>query len=126
MAAASMHLWVRRLMLRQQGQPMTLSRTVHGAGPGLVTIDVTVMGFVSQYLPQGDLTDTRQATQVGVVRIGDEQCEILNDEIEREGWPGPPIRNDHLTFDGHTRIIKSVMNVNDGRLLIGWKLWLLS
>ena len=99
---------------------MTLSRLTAGSDPPAYT-EVTVLAFPSRFAP-ADAASSAQEPSLGVVMLGDERVEILNDEIEAAGWPAPPRRNDRLS-DSYPRTVQAAWPVYDGGLLIGWSLW---
>ena len=105
----SQALQTRRRMIRSRGRQMTLRR----AGTGGASVDL--IGFASSYSPE--------QTQ-GAVSPGDQQVQILNDEIAAASWPAPPRKDDKLVLDGRTAAVKGAWPVHDGALLIGWRLWI--
>jgi hypothetical protein len=98
----------RRRMILSRGRMMTLRRE------GTPPLSVDLIGF-----PRGFRPDEIKG---GVVQ-GDQQVEILTDELEDAGWPDAPERPDRLMFDGTTTTVQGARPVYDGALRIGWSLW---
>jgi hypothetical protein len=107
----SHHLEARRRQIRAKGRPMVLTRQARGATPAA---SVTLLGF-----PRGYRPDEIQ----GGVQGGDQQVEILQDEIAAAEWPFPPAQPDRLVIDGRTSTVKGARPIYDGALLIGWSIW---
>jgi hypothetical protein len=101
-------LAARRRQIRAKGRAMVLHR--NGATPA----SVTLLGFPRSYRPD--------EIQGGVVQ-GDQQVEILNDELAAAGWTAQPAHPDRLVIDGRSATVQGSRAVYDGALLIGWSLW---
>lgn len=108
MMPPSAALAARRHMIRTRGRLMSLRR--EGASP----LAVDLMGFPRAYRPD--------EIEGGVVQ-GDQQVEILNDELAAAAWPSKPAHPDRLVIDGGTATVQGARPVYDGALLIGWSIW---
>ncbi|EHM01153.1 hypothetical protein HMPREF9946_02228 [Acetobacteraceae bacterium AT-5844] len=98
----------RRRQIRAKGRTMVLHRS--GATPP----SVTLLGFPRAYRPD--------ELEGGVIQ-GDQQVEILADELNAAGWTDKPERPDRLVIDGRSTAVQGSRAVCDGALLIGYSLW---
>lgn len=106
-------LEARRRHLASRGRPMQLRRQT--AVTPLAYATVTVQGFKRDYTP---------GQVVGEIQQGDARVEILPDEIEATGWPGPPRPKDAVLIDGAVWTVQGAPALYDGPVLVGYSLWI--
>jgi len=100
----------RRRMIRSRGRSMTLRLL---ASAGVPQRDVALVGFDRAYRP-GELE--------GGIAQGDEQVEILNDEIAAAGFPAPT-SGMLLIRDGQQVTLQGSRAIREGSAVIGHSLW---
>ncbi|MFC4169609.1 hypothetical protein [Teichococcus aestuarii] len=89
---------------------MTLIRR---ASAGQPQRNVVLTGFARPFRP-GEVE--------GPIQQGDQQVEILHDEIAAAEWPWPPRLHDALDM-GRQVTLQAATPIYDGAALAGWSLW---
>jgi hypothetical protein len=103
-------LETRRRMIRTRGRAMRLIRR---ATNGVPQQAVDLIGFPRLYRP-GEIE--------GSIQQGDQQVEVLNDEIAAAGF-GAPSTGQKLLLDGREATIQGSRPVYEGAAVIGHSLW---
>jgi hypothetical protein len=103
-------LETRRRMIRTRGRAMRLIRR---ASSGVPQQAVDLIGFPRLYRP-GEIE--------GSIQQGDQQVEILNDEIAAAGF-GQPGTGQKLILDGREVTLQGSRPVYEGATVIGHSLW---
>lgn len=100
----------RRRQIRLKGRRMTLIRR---ASAGVPERRVVLTGFARVLRP---------GAPEGPIQQGDQQVEILHDEIADAGWPWPPRLHDALDM-GRQVTLQAAAPIYEGSTLVGWSLW---
>jgi hypothetical protein len=103
-------LETRRRMIRSRGRTMRLIRR---ATNGVPQQTVDLMGFPRLYRP-GEIE--------GAIQQGDQQVEILADELDAAGF-GAPTTGHLLVLDGRQVTLQGARPIYEGADLIGHSLW---
>lgn len=82
-----------RTAIRREGEPVLIRRIATNVAPVLLNCCGVLKDYKSDELVNG-------------VNQGDRKLIISNWEIEDQGWPGPPRRNDQVVVDGKTYTIQ--------------------
>ena len=104
----------RRRQIGAKGSPLQLARAQKG-----------VAAIGAQLAVIGVLRGFRPSETTGGVEIGDEQVEILNDELAAAGgvWAAGPRPRDIVLDGGRSLTVQGARAVREGAAVIGWSLW---